>query len=144
MIFLKLATIILCMGLFWIGGHSFKMARRAIMPVILAGVCAYLTWTWWVFLAMGLGLQFMGLGYGEDSPLYKILGSWLARGVWCALVATGAIAGLVIGSKVPILLALPYLATNFAIGAVLCKKEAPDWLIDSAIGAGIGSIVLFI
>jgi len=140
---IKIGVIIVCALLFRLGGATFKMARRAIMPFILALTCAILTKCWWEFLAVGVGLQTMMLGYGEDSPLYKAFGSWGARGAWGLLVALGASIGLVLGHFIGLPIAL-YLAYNFAIGALLCKWEAPDWVIEPCMGIGIASVVLFL
>ena len=140
----KIAVILICALLFRLGGWKFKMARRAILPVILAGSCAYFLHNWLVFLTVGTGLQVIGLGYGEDSPLYKIYGSWLARGVWGYLVALAVVLGIILLKEKVFLWGSPYIALNFTIGCILSKNNAPDYIIEPAIGAGISSIVLFI
>lgn len=144
MLYFKLATILACAILFWWGGYSFKMARRAIMAVLLGAMCAYITWTWWVFFAVGAGCQFMGLGYGEDSPLYKFLGPWIARGVWATLVAAGIAVGLVLGGFLPLWLAGVYVAYNGLVAALLVKKNGHIMVVDPCIGVCLGSIVLYL
>jgi len=141
---IKIATIAICAGLWLWGGLSFKQARVSILPFILGVVCAWLSQTWWIFFAVFAGLQTARLGYGEDSPLYRFLGAWLARGVYCLIVAGSCAVGVVIAQKVLILMLIPYLVLNFAAGALLCKKEAPIWIIDPIIGACIASIVLLL
>ena len=140
---IKILIILACAALFRWGGASFKLARRLFMPLLLAASLAVFTRTWWIFLASGAGLQLMGLGYGEDSPLYKAFGPWVARGVWGVIVALGASVGLLVAKKLGFL-EIPYLAANFAIGAILDKNKAPDWLIEPCIGAGIAALVLCI
>ena len=141
---IKVITIIACAILFRWGGASFKQARVSIMPFILGLVCAYFAHCWWIFFTTFAGGQFLRLGYGESSFLYRLFGSWLARGVYCLIIAFACVVGLVIGQKVPILLAIPYLVTNFAIGSLLCKLEMPVWVIDPCLGIGISSIVFYI
>ena len=141
---IKIIALLSSMGLMLWGGVSFKMARRAILPVVLGLICAYLTKCWWVFLAVGAGLQLTGMGYGEDSPLYKVFGSFIARGVWMVIVGLGTSIGLVIGGFMSPFLLIPYLLTNFLIGFILCKNKAPEWLISPMMGLGISSVVLYI
>ena len=151
---LGILIVALCGLLYWIGGRSWgnKMFRRIGVPVLLALYLAIKCKCWWIFLACGAGYGLtIPIGYGEPDEsdpgswlgrIFKV--GWLIRGVYGSIVASVGAVGLVLGHFQGIVAYLAYIALNFAIGAILCYFKAPDWLIEPAVGAGIGSIVFFI
>lgn len=155
MLALKLLVMILCAGLFWWGGDSWKPARRFIMPVVLALCCAYYAHSFWA-LAMLSCIGAFCLGYGEKSPLKHVFGNGWGRGVWGLISASCLSAplfltqhlGIQVGhlalASAPwtyILLAL-YSSLNFILENAL--KDINQKLGDPLIGLGFASIVFLV
>ncbi len=161
---MKILTTIICAILFRFGGWRYKFCRRIILPIILSLYLAIVFKTWWLFIAVGLGLQTIGIGYGVPDPptfLNPDKGSWLgrlalklchnnyemagwvARGAYGAVVALAGTLGLILGQFWGISLYLGYILGNFVLGAVLSYFKVPNPWIELLIGAGIGSVVLF-
>lgn len=141
-------------GLLWyLGGQINHNIRRIPIPIILALYLACALKTWWLFLACGIGYGLtIPIGYGEptaDDPKPSFLGKifkvgWLIRGIYGLIVACFGALGLVLGHFLAWPAYLLYLALNFAIGAILVKFKAPDYIIEPFIGLGIGSIIFLV
>ena len=145
----EILIIATCAWLWRLGGAGHKWARRIIIPLILALSCAFLTKTWWIFLAVGVGLQTIGLGYGVPDEgdkgswlgrIFKIF--WLTRGIYGAIVACGASLGLIIGGFIPWWAFVGYVVLNFVVGSVLSALKVKDIIIEPCIGAVISLVIL--
>lgn len=141
MLIFKLSVILLCSFLFWLGGYSWKPARRFIMPVLITGLALFLThdlWTLTMLSCMGC----FSMGYGEFSPLRHIFGNGWGRGVWGILSAICLSLALFLTHHLEWYLFVPYLALNFTLENAL--KNVDQRIGDIIIGAGFASIVLLI
>ena len=69
--------------------------------------------------------------------------NWLTRGAWGIIVSLWVIWLLAFGYA-NLWQVLGYCGANFAIGAKLCKLTMPDFVIEPAVGAGIGLIVYLV
>ena len=142
MILLKLITTVACGALFYWGGYDFNIARRYIMPIILAAVCAFIVHTLWIYFAMMPMIAALCLGYGENSPLERIFGMKWCRGVWGLIVALAASLGLVLGGFMHIYWFILYLFLGFALEDSL--QDLPQYIGDPIIGCVFGALVFLI
>ena len=138
---LKIAVVVLGLGMFWYGGFKDHNFRRFYLPPILALVAFLITRNWWAVSMLSVVGIFV-LGYGEKSPLRHCFGNGWGRGIW------GLLAGLCL--SLPLYLTghlvwywfLAYLTLNFTLENAL--KNIPQDIGDIIIGAGFCSIILLI
>ena len=153
---MTLIIITLIAILHYLGGrHNGKMFRRIAIPALLALYCACALKTWWLFFAVGAGLQSLGIGYGNYSPedddkpsfLGNITrdrqGCWV-RAIWGLLVASMTSLGLLLGGFISLWVYLGYIVLNSITGFLISKLQLPVLLCDLLVGASLASIVLFI
>lgn len=137
----KLIVIAVCAFLFWLGGFSWKPARRFIMPCILSVNLFFLTHCTYALSSLAAIGSFC-LGYGDKSPLRHIFGDGWGRGVWGLLSALCLSIGLFLTGHIFWYFWLPYLVLNFTLENAL--KNIPQVIGDPIIGAGLACIVLLI
>lgn len=157
MIYLKIITLFACAFLFWLGGYSWKPARRFIMPFICALMAFLATFNVLTGVGMLLSVIPLSFGYGESSVLRHGFGNGWGRGVWGFLVAICLSLPLFLTHNLGLSFALHdlndstmfvsfllfvYLALNFTLENVL--KNINQKIGDPIIGAGFGLIVLLI
>lgn len=138
----KFIIVAICAALFWYGGYAWHNARRFIMPAILC--CTMLFASRWCLWAIS-SLSCMGvfcLGYGDKSPLRRIFGNGLGRGVWGFLAALTLSIWAVCTGHLAWYIFLPYLALNFTLENAL--KDIPQVIGDPIIGASLASIVFIV
>jgi hypothetical protein len=153
MIWIKVAILLICAGLWRKGGtKGGKLYRVILLPLILCAYIALKTHLWlWILPIFGL-MQAYRIGYGawdpENDPKPSILASWThdrsGRG-------ERAIAGFLYGiAPVPLVLAhkfgglpeLGYLLLQVGLGFGLAQVNV--WISETLIGAGVASIVFLI
>ena len=138
---IKVFVALICAALFWWGGHNFLPARRFIVPTVLAGTTCLFLWTWWPAIML-LSMAALDEGYSGKSPLYKIFGPAIDRGMW------GVIVGLCLSV---VLLATHHLAWYWWLVYMVISFCAENFLQnvndawgDPVIGFGFASILFFI
>lgn len=138
---IQIILIILSGCFFSWGGHSFLLARRLFMPVILTASCFYITHSWWS-LTMMASYGCLTLGYGDNSPLRHIFGQCWGRGIWGILVSLALSLGLFMTGNIALWLFISYLIACFFAEPLLKNlwQVAGDFLI----GCVFGSIVLIV
>lgn len=141
MLYIKIVILLTTAGLFFIGGWKWHNARRFIMPVVLAFTCLGLTYCYWS-LTMLLSMAFLCIGYGDKSPLKHSLGNGWGRSCYGLLVALSLSLGLFYSGHLDWYWLAAYLAINFTLENAL--KDIPQWIGDTIIGCGFGSIVFLL
>jgi hypothetical protein len=134
-------TIIASGCLFAWGGYNFLLARRLFMPIVISAALLFLTHSLWSLAAI-TAYGCLCLGYGDNSPFRHIFGNGWGRGVWGFLVAFALSLAMFITGHLPWYLFLIYAGLGFTLENAL--KDIPQIVGDFIIGAGFGSIVLFI
>lgn len=141
MIFIKLFIVGVCAFLFWLGGYSWKPARRFILPFVLAGMSLFLTHSWFCVFQL-ISMATFSLGYGDDSVFRRIFGNGWGRGVYGLLSAICLSLPLFLTHHLVWYFFVPYLALNFTLENAL--KNINQKIGDPIIGFGFASIVLLI
>jgi hypothetical protein len=141
MLYVKIATVFISAGLFFIGGWKWHNARRFIMPCVITGMSFWITHNWWA-LTMLASMGFLCLGYGDKSPLRHIFGDNWGRGIWGLLVAISLSIGLFLTHSLQWFWFIGYLGLNFTLEPAL--KKIYQFIGDPIIGAGMASIVFLI
>lgn len=141
MILLKFAVMAICSALFWLGGYSWKPARRFILPTILTATALLFTHSWWCLLMLSSMATF-SLGYGDNSIFRKIFGNGWGRGVYGLLSAICLSLILLLTHHIGVWFFVGYLALNFSLENAL--KNIPQKIGDPIIGAGFASIIFLI
>lgn len=137
MIEMKSATIAICGILFAWGGYSFLIARRFIMPFILAIAVIIATGVWWCGLMVLPSMGTLTLGYKNFGQ-----GNF-ARAIWLGLQALIIAAGLTLTHH----LIWPVYAVYALIAAILAgilNNRLPQIWGDIIFGAWLGAIVLLV
>lgn len=138
---IKILLSLTCSALFWWGGHSFKVARRFIMPFILALGCYLYTGTIWC-ISQFTAMASFSLGYGVDSVFKHIFGNGWGRSVWGLLGALALSLGLFVAGHLSLIHFLAYLAVNFVLENAL--KDINQKIGDPIIGLGFSSIIFIV
>lgn len=123
-----------------IGGRSFLFARRELLPLMLCADAHYVTKSVWAF-TMLVACGTLSLGYGERSPLRRLFGDGLGRGIWSLFVGISLCAWAVPTGHLPLLIALLYCIACFIAEPLF--KNLPQFIGDMLIGSVFGSIVFF-
>lgn len=141
MIEIKLAVMLVCAALFWLGGFAWLPARRFIMPSILALCFLWVCRNPWDLFSLSV-IGIYCLGYGVKSPLRHSLGNGWGRGVWGLLAGLCISLPLFLTGNLYIFFLIPYLALNFTLENAL--KNIPETIGDPMIGLGFSCIILLI
>ena len=148
----KLVVVAIIALLWRLGGWNkakWSGYRDVLIPLILALWYAFAL-KWWLFFVVGGLSNIIRMGYGAPDATdpgswlgWIFKKDWLIRGMYglnCAFVIA---LPLVIYTGKWLILPI-YIGLNFAIGATLCRLKATDWIIEPAVGAGIGSIIFLV
>lgn len=141
MFILKIITFLSCGGLMAWGGYNFKVARRFIMPSILAVAVCILTHSFWPLLMIS-AMATLSLGYGDDAVLSHVFGHSWGRSVYGLLVAMSLSLPLLLTHHIGVVFFALYLAQGFTLENAL--KNLNQIIGDIIIGCGFGSLVFFV
>lgn len=157
MIWIKFLIIIACMELWRQGGNKHSWLRDVLIPIILGVYVGFQT-NWWIGLLTIGSLNICRIGYGIPDEKTKDEGSSLAQIFYNTLniklswVVRGT-AGLLYGLVGAIFIVLStglvgnyllYSGLNALINGYGEKKQLNVKIFERLIGAGVGSLVLFI
>jgi hypothetical protein len=81
----KISLVVLCSGLYLLGGLFQHNLRRFVMPLVIAIGIDLILRSWWVGLTVLPVAGVLCLGYGEKSPFRKTLTDAGARGMYLFL-----------------------------------------------------------
>lgn len=140
-ILLKIIVDLICGVLFWWGGYSWHNARRFLLPCVIAILSCFLLHSLIGLLSLA-AIGMLCLGYGDKSPLRRIFGNSIGRGIWGLLCAIGISLGLFLSGHILWFFWVAYLILNFCGEAFLNK--IPQWIGDPIFGIFLGSIVFLI
>lgn len=142
MIALKILIVLICSFLFWWGGHSWNVARRYFMPLLLTATSFLLTHFEIYSLIMICSIGFLTLGYGEKSPLRHVFGNGWGRGIWGLLVGLALSLPLFLTAHIQWYLFVAYIVLSFTLENAL--KDIDQMIGDPIIGMTFGSIIFLI
>ncbi len=135
-------VIILCAVLFFVGGKWWHDARRFILPPILGLGISIVSHTWWLGLTTLPLIGILCLGYGPNSPLFKILGDAGARGMYMFLSAWVIGLGPVLTGHLELYYYAPYIIIAGILGATL--RNLNEIIGDLLFGAYLSAIILLV
>jgi hypothetical protein len=157
----KMGIVVGVIAVCWyIGGGRHSWVRDTLVPIILGIAVGFLIKAplylkiWNGFMTCG-GFQMIRLGYGnyspEDDPEPSFLasithdrGGWWIRAIYGVLVAVVGAIWLKVGGYVSLPKFLLFVAGNGLLGFLVSRLRLPRLAADLVVGAGIGSLVLFI
>lgn len=138
----KIAVVLACAGLKFIGEIFWHNAQRFIMPIVLGIGISIASLVWWLGFTTLPIIADITQGYGPKSWMYKLLGDAGARGMWLFLAALIAGIGPFLTHHLDWYLYAPYAIGAGILGAT--TRGLWNMIIAPITGAWIGCIVFIV